>query len=323
MTRVFVQGELILSPYASWNPIGITVAGLENGTGGPDPSQLNHPLSLSISDDDILYVGDTANNRIIAVLLNSNNDKFIIGSGPGSGPNELQTPRDLFTTNTSLYILDFANRRVQKTSLNGSDPITVVNFTDTSGEQYLYVDDHQNIYVSDTASHKVMLFRSNETNYTVVAGTGTSGPSDNQLFKPYGIFLNRFDALYIADQFNHRIMKWLSNASSGIRVAGNGVEGTSSTQLSYPTQIIVDTNEYMYISEARSVRVTRWAPDSTFGVCIAACTGITGSASTQLKGPHSLDFDSHGSVYVTDWDNHRVQKFQILDSNGKYQSIFF
>ena len=113
------KGELTLSPYASWNPTGITVAGLENGTGGSDPSQLKHPLSLSISNNDILYVGDTENNRIIGVFLNSTTDKFIIGSGPGSAPNELKEPRDPFTTNTSLYILDFANRRVQKTSLDG------------------------------------------------------------------------------------------------------------------------------------------------------------------------------------------------------------
>lgn len=314
---MLLKGELTLSPYASWNQTGITVAGLENGTGGPDPSQLNHPLSLSISDDDILYVGDTENNRIIAVFLNSTTDKFIIGSGPGSAPNELRNPRDLFTTNTSLYILDFSNRRVQKTSLNGSDPITVVNFTSSSGEQYLYVDDHENIYVSETATHKVLLFLSNGTNYILVAGTGTSGSDNNQLYKPYGIFVNRFGVLYVVDQFNHRIMKWLSGATNGILVAGNGVEGTSSTQLSYPTQIIVDTSEYMYISEARSARVTRWAPNSTFGVCIAACSGITGLTSTQLQGPHSLDFDSHGSLYVTDWDNHRVQKFQILHSNGE------
>ena len=163
----------------------------------------------------------------------------------------------------------------------------------------------------------MLLFLSNGTNNIRIAGTGTSGPGDNQLFKPYGIFVNRFDVLYVADQYNHRIMKWLPGATSGIRVAGNGAEATSSTQLSYPTQIIVDTNEYMYISEARSARVTRWAPNSTFGVCIAACSGITGSTSTQLQGPHSLDFDSHGSIYVTDWDNHRVQKFQILHSNGE------
>lgn len=315
------QGEITLSPYASWNQVGITVAGLANGTGGPSLSQLNHALSLSVSENDILYVGDTANNRIVVVPLDSPTDKFIIGSGPGSLPHELRTPRDLFATSTTLYILDFANRRIQKTSSNGSNPTTVVNFNDSSGEQYLYVDDDNNIYVSDTATHKVMLFRANTTNYTIVAGTGASGSNDSQLHKPYGMFVNRIRTLYVADQYNHRIMKWLSGARAGIQVAGGNGEGSSSSQLGFPTQVIVDTNEYLYISEARNVRITRWAPNSTFGVCIAACTGITGTTSTQLRAPHSLAFDSHGSIYVSDWDNHRVQKFQILHSNGKFHSV--
>jgi sugar lactone lactonase YvrE len=74
----------------------------------------------------------------------------------------------------------------------------------------------------------------------------------------------------------------------------------------------------MYISEAGNSRITRWAPNSTFGVCIATCTGTAGTASTQLNGPQSLTFDSHGSLYVSDRSNNRVQKFQIL----RYQGTF-
>ena len=107
-------------------------------------------------------------------------------------------------------------------------------------------------------------------------------------------------------------MKWFSGAIEGIRVAGDGSDGSISRQLSHPTYVIVDTNEYMYISEAGNHRITRWAPHSTGGVCIAACAKETGSESNQLKQPHSLAFDSNGSLYVSDWGNDRIQKFQIL-----------
>jgi sugar lactone lactonase YvrE len=101
-------------------------------------------------------------------------------------------------------------------------------------------------------------------------------------------------------------------------VAGDGTSGTSSTQLSYPTQIVIDTNDYMYISEGGNSRITRWPPNSNYGECIAACTGTSGTASTQLNGPFSLAFDSDGSLYVTDTANNRTQKFQILPYNSKY-----
>jgi sugar lactone lactonase YvrE len=210
------------------------------------------------------------------------------------------------------------NGRMQKTSLNGSDPTTVLDLHKLNCSYYLYVDNNDNIYLSDILNHRVLLFHSNSTNFTIVAGMGVPGSNNDHLNQPYGIFVNHIRTIYIADHHNHRIMKLLSGASSGVRVAGDGTLGSSSTQLSYPTQIIVDKNEYMYISEYGNSRITRWAPNSTCGVCIAGCTGASGTASIQLKGPHSLAFDSSGSLYVSDRENHRVQKFQILDYHSEY-----
>jgi sugar lactone lactonase YvrE len=203
-------------------------------------------------------------------------------------------------------------------SLNGSNPTTALDFGGLAAPYYLYVDENDNIYLSNTVNHSVLLFLSNSTNSAMVAGTGVVGNNNDQLNRPYGVFVNHNGTMYIADFQNHRIMKWFSGASFGIVVAGNGTAGFGSTQLQSPTQVVVDTNEYMYISEAGNSRITRWAPNSIFGVCIAACSGTAGPASTQLNGPHSLAFDSNGSLYVSDRANNRVQKFQILPCAGAY-----
>jgi sugar lactone lactonase YvrE len=225
---------------------------------------------------------------------------------------------DVFVTDTSLYVLDTYNYRLQKTSLNGSNPSTVLGFSGLALSYYLYVDNNDNIYLSDVSNNSVLLFPSNSTNFTVVAGTGVAGSNNTQLNQPSGIFVNQNGTIYIGDWENNRIMKWYSGATSGIMVAGNGTTGTSSTQLSHPTQIIVDSNDYMYISEYGNSRITRWPPNSNYGECIAACTGTSGSASTQLTLPRSLAFDSNGSLYVSDTGNNRIQKFQILPYNSKY-----
>jgi sugar lactone lactonase YvrE len=172
--------------------------------------------------------------------------------------------------------------------------------------------------VSDTWNHRVLFFRSNSTNFSIIAGNGSPGFDNTQLNHPYGVFVNDVGTIYIADRWNHRIIKWLLNASSGILAAGNGTAGSYSTQLNSPTQVILDENEYMYISEVGNSRITRWAPNSKFGECIAACTGVSGITLTQLREPHSLAFDSNASLYVTDWANHRVQKFQILNYQSEY-----
>ncbi len=255
---------------------------------------------------------------MVVVHLDSTTETFAIGSGPGSNSNQFHDPYGVFVTNTSLYVADTYNYRVRKLSLDGSNPITVFSSSELNWPYYLYVDHNDNIYFSDTYSHRVLLFHAKSKNFSMVAGTGVNGSNNNQLDRPYGIFVNQAGTIYIADCSNHRIMKWLSGASSGIIVAGNGTFGASSTQLNTPAQVVLDENEYMYISEIGNSRITRWAPNSTFGVCIAGCTGTWGTASTQLNGPHSLAFDSNGSLYVNDHYNHRVQKFQILNYHSEY-----
>jgi len=314
----FILAQITLSPQASWNQNAVTVTGLSNGTAGSSISQLNAPWGIRISNNDVLYISDYYNNRIVVVDLNSPNNISIIGSGPGSNLNQLSYPLDVFVTNTSLYVLDHGNNRVQETSLNGSNPSTVLGYGGSVGPWYFYVDNDDNIYLSDFNNNRVLLFPSNSTNFTIVAGTGVPGSNNNQLNNPCGIFVNQNGTIYIADHLNHRIMKWYSGATSGIMVAGNGTSGMSSTQLSQPTQIIVDINNYIYISENGNSRITRWPPNSNYGECIAACTGTTGTASTQLWAPHSLAFDSNGSLYVGDLINNRIQKFQILSYNSKY-----
>ncbi len=315
----FILAQITLSPQASWDQNAVTVAGSPSGTAGSSISQLNWPWGISISNYDVLYISDYNNNRIVVVDLNSPNNISIIGSGQGSNLSQLNLPHDLFVTNTSLYVLDDSNHRVQKTSLNGSNPSTVLGYGGSVGPLYFYVDNNDNIYLSDYNNNRVLLFLSNSTNFTMVAGTGVQGPSNTQLNHPNGIFVNQNGTIYIADYLNNRIMKWYSGATSGIMVAGDGTAGASSTQISDPTQIIVDTNDYMYISEWGNARITRWPPNSTYGECIAACNGTSGAASTQLNGSQSVAFDSNGSLYVSDTYNNRIQKFQILSYNSKYQ----
>jgi len=314
----FFLEEINLSPQASWDQNGTTVVGRTYGEHGPFLLQLSSPLGISITKNGALYISDMENHRIVVIQLDSKNGTFIIGSNPGHEPNQFNHPRDLFIRNTSLYVLDFAHRQVQKMSLNGSNPTTVFHLNGLTEPYYLYVDHNDNIYLSDKSTARVLLFRSNSTNGTLVAGTGTPGPNDNQLNGPHGVFVDHIGTVYIADAWNYRIMKWVSKAKTGIRVAGDGKPGTDSKQLHYPTHIIVDCNGYMYISEATNSRITRWAPNSTFGVCIVACGGGRTTTSTGLNGPHSLAFDSHGSLYVSDTYNSRVQKFQIVNSHSQY-----
>ena len=292
----------------------MTVAGDSNETTGLSGIRLNDSIGIRVADD-VLYIADTNNNRVVVVNLNSVSDISIIG--PRSGNHSFQRPFDVFMRNNSLYVLDYDNRCVDKIALKDSNLSAVTRLTNIRASYYLFVDHDENIYLSQSSFHQVVLFLSNSTNGTIVAGTGMGGSANDQLNRSYGLFVDRNRTIYIADTNNHRIMKWFFGASVGIVVAGNGTGGRSSRQLYYPSQVIVDKNEYLYISDTSNARIIRWQSGASFGVCIAACTGVAGRTSNQLHAPHSLAFDSYGSLYVSDRFNNRVQKFQILPHNSK------
>ncbi|CAF1430685.1 unnamed protein product [Adineta ricciae] len=304
------KGDIILSTRASWNQTGITIIGSLNTTNNASSFEISSSYDMSMSYGDRLYISDTSHDRILIVDINSPNDVSAIGSGPNGSLGSFDAPFGISTTNTSLYVIDFGNNRVQKMLLNGSDPIRVASIARLDRPHNIFVDNNDNIYLSDTFNHSVWLFLSNGTNGTIIAGDTTYGSDDNQLAFPNGIFVNSNGTLYIADLGNNRVMKWYAGASSGIRVAGNGTRGSSLAQLNSPIYVLVDTNEYVYVSDAWNHRIMRWAPNATVGECIIACTGKKGSSETQLYFPNSLALDSQNSMYVGDYSNNRVQKFQ-------------
>jgi DNA-binding beta-propeller fold protein YncE len=54
----------------------------------------------------------------------------------------------------------------------------------------------------------------------------------------------------------------------------------------------------------------RWMKGATQGNIIVGGNG-RGEQSNQLNRPVGLSFDRHGNLYVVDYGNHRVQKFNI------------
>ena len=137
MCTLFPVGEIRLSSVASWNQTGITIAGGFNQPSGFDSFQLNQSLGLSIIDDDVLYIGDSGNHRIVVIHLRSTTRNFTIGSGPGFNSTQFHYPFDVFATDTSLYVLDSHNKRIEKLSLNGSDRTTVLKSDELHHPIYL------------------------------------------------------------------------------------------------------------------------------------------------------------------------------------------
>ena len=280
-------------------------------------------------DSSTLYIADTSNHRIVVIQPSSTNAAAILGSGAGAASDKFNQPTDVFVTSSFIYVLDSTNFRVQKWPRNGVNGTTVAG-TGTAGTSStnnafdlshgIYVDKYGYLYVSDKKNHRVLRFppdSTSGTNGTVVAGIGISGSGPSHLNLPYRIVVDDNRNIYIADKNNHRIQMWAYGACAGVTVAGTGTSGSSLNQLSSPISMLVDMNGFIYITDQGNNRILRWSLSSCAGECIAGCSGVSGNATNTLNGPFALAFDSNGSLYVSDNNNHRIQRFSTSSGFGE------
>ena len=171
-----------------WDSEGVTIAGV-NGTNGTASNLLNLPYDLVVDWSYTLFVSDRYNNRIQKFLRGSSNATTVAGRADG-----------------------------------------VAGSTDTTLKEptLLIVDDHGDIHVSDMKNSRVMFWKKNAVQGTIVTGNGVVGSSNDQLINPHGLTYDyRSNSLFIADYGNSRVMKYLYNSLTGIRVVGNNTCGTS------------------------------------------------------------------------------------------------
>jgi sugar lactone lactonase YvrE len=311
-----------------WNPIGITLIG--NGSNGSSLSQLNGPAGVFIDAYDVIYIADSNNHRVLKLSVSSGANGTNIGIVAAGitnvstfGSDTLNTPTAVFVdSQQNLYIVDTDNYRVQLFPYGVSNGSTVAGSStrvagstlDKLGASYaLYVDTANNVYVSDGSNGRVVKWSLGASSGILVAGNGSSGYTSSQLNFPLGIIVaSQSNTIYIADYGVQTVVTWPSGMTVGTIVAGlNSTLGNIPSLLDRPWGIISDIYGNLYVGDSANHRIQQFcAIGSSFssGTTIAGI-GVAQLSSRGLNLPTSIAFDSQMNLYVTDYYNHRVQKF--------------
>jgi gliding motility-associated-like protein len=141
---------------------------------------------------------------------------------------------------------------------------------------------------------------------TTVAGGLGSGSGNNQLNKPFSVFVDEYGNIFIADLGNNRIQKWAAGASSGVTVAGGNGAGSAANQLNGGAAVFVDQAGNIFVSDGGNNRVQKWGPGATNGITVAGGNGPGGNAN-QLFLPSGIYVDCDGNLYIADQRNYRIQ----------------
>jgi sugar lactone lactonase YvrE len=146
-----------------------------------------------------------------------------------------------------------------------------------------------------------------QPNGLTVAGGNAKGNETNQLYNPFGLYVDDDQTIYVADWGNHRIVEWKWGAMSGQVVAGGNGKGSGTHKLSYPSDVIVDKErDSLIICDRGNKRVVRWSRRN-------GASGETIISNIDCMG---LTMDENGSLYVTDWENHEVRRYRRGESEG-------
>ena len=200
------------------------------------------------------------------------------------------------------------------------------------------------LFVSDPANNRVLRFSSAAAAASASAAeavfgqpdftTGTAntgGRSSTSLSNPTGIFVDSTGALWVADSNNNRVLRFDAATTDPVTIATltadqvlgqgdftTGAANTTSSTLSSPNGVCLDTGGRLYVADYANNRVLRFdgaaalangaAATVAFGQLLFT-TSTSGDLSTQMDNPYGVSVDAAGRLWVADFSNNRVLRF--------------
>jgi hypothetical protein len=264
-----------------------------------------NPTSIAYDSSGFLYVLDSGNSLIKKYTL----DGQLITEWPGSGLD--------IASDSEGYVYVANASSIQKFTSNGQLLISWGSAGSEDGQfnvpNGLAVDSSGFVYVVDSGNMRIQKFDSEGVFKTK---WGSSGSGDGQFSNLSGIAVDSSGFVYVIDAGN--IQKFTSNGQFVSKWVGFS-----------STDIAIDSEGYIYLSSgiytinkltSNGQLVKTWGSGCWLISYSQNCIDPDGSGpmekgdgqSWYIKG---IAVDSNGFVYVSDRNNHRVQKFT---SDGQF-----
>lgn len=129
---------------------------------------------------------------------------------------------------------------------------------------------------------------------------------------PHGMRIDRDQNLWVTDNGDHQVMKFTRDGRLLLTLGIKGKAGTDQSTFNRPTDIAFGPTGDVFVSDGYgNSRVVKFSRDGKY----LLSWGKRGTGPGEFHIPHSIGIDSHGTVYVSDRENNRIQRF---DLEGKY-----
>ncbi len=285
------------------------------GSLGSTNGLFNQPWGIAYDGSGNLYITDRYNSRVQKMSVGGSFDsKF------GFFAKFLNQPYALTKDSAgNTLVIDSGDNLIEKYD---SSNVIIMKFGSygTGDGQWnnprgIDIDASGNIYVADTLNNRIEKF----------SATGTYQSKWSTAGQPWGIVHDTLGNFYVVNSNMHTVQKFTSTGSLVTTFGTSGTLGTSGTigsgasQFYGPRGMTIDSSNNIYIADTGNNRISKFnsngVPVTSFGG--SNSFGTYGAGNGQFNWTADVALDSSGNIYVTDTNNHRIQKFT---SNGIYIS---
>ncbi|CAF4729948.1 unnamed protein product [Rotaria sp. Silwood1] len=323
----------------------VTVVAGGRGSGAA-LSQIATSHSMHVDANSNIYVSEYTNHRVTLWTAGNPNTSQVVagGNGAGSAAFQLKNPYGIYVDSTGkLYIADASNNRVQRwlpgaavgTSVAGQSGVAGGWSYQLNYPSHLTMDQYGYLYIMDANNDRIQKWFPGAMYGVAVVSASSMNNARAIRFDPYG-------NIVVADHSSHRVISFailcLPNATATVAptplpvtpvcptavwnqtysvIAGSsGNSGSTPTTLYSPHNIHIDTYGNLYVADCNNHRIQQFLNGSTTGTTVAGITGNNGGSYSQLYWPTAVHVNPSGTMYIADWNNCRIMKWQVGDPLG-------